>query len=171
MNTNWVCQICHKPAPDHCVIEVINSNIDHGSIGGYPVMASEDEQAATERLRKQVAEERGLAPEEVVFSLDDVTNWLTPQINIAFVVRHIACTRDQDNQGYLLGADRANTLDEWAGWVIHLSKRPGWDETTLCGCWHFGGRIGAISRLQTCSDVRAYSLRQLATGGSLFRQD
>jgi hypothetical protein len=123
MNTNWVCQICHKPAPDHCVIEVINSNIDHGSIGGYPVMASEDEQAATERLREQIAKERGVAPEHVAFSIDDVTDRLSPQINIAFVVRHIECTRDQDNEGYWLGADRANTLGEWAGWVIHLSEK------------------------------------------------
>ena len=120
---HWICQVCDETADQDAFIEVINTDIDLGPIGSYPVRSSEPADAATERLRVKLASECGAAPEMVALTAEDLANLEEPEQRIAFVVRHSRCTADREIQGYWFETDRAKTVEDWVAWFLHVSGK------------------------------------------------
>lgn len=121
--SHWLCQACHRPAPDG-IIEIINTNIDLGPIGSYPVEATPD-RAATERAYlDDIRKERGIPDgEPFAFSAADLARLVVPQHNLGFVIRHLECTADKKIQGYWFSAREAATLEHYVNWILHLGEK------------------------------------------------
>ncbi|MEK6408930.1 MAG: hypothetical protein AABN34_18560 [Acidobacteriota bacterium] len=110
-STVWICQTCKQPiSTGDGFIEVINCNSDLGPIGSYPREATPPFDLGTE-------ESGGAKIGDLVAEL------LQRKPYIGFLVFHTRCDPYPDTEGYSIQLARAETLEEWCGWVLHLFEK------------------------------------------------
>jgi hypothetical protein len=65
-------------------------------------------------------------PQPAFFLLTDLMDdpGLTESPRVGIRAFHEACDPHPDSSVYLIGVERADTLEKWVDWAIHLSTKP-----------------------------------------------
>lgn len=117
---NWRCDICDKEIrPGDGYVEVVDAPSD-APPGGYPREATPEPEPSGEL---------GLTLQEALERI--------PRPRIKFRACHTACQIDKRGS-YWIGTERADTLEDWISWVMHLGQKQ-WmgrrDIVRMLGFW------------------------------------
>lgn len=109
---HWVCQVCHEPITrNNGAVTIFNTNEEEGSVGSYPQIPS---------VRGKYEGER---PDYAISVAEYAKNMSHDEENIGFKAHHYKCDPYPDSQNYEIDIKRAETLEDWCGWVIHLTDK------------------------------------------------
>jgi hypothetical protein len=128
----WTCDVCKKPiASGDGYVLVMDAKTRN-----YPRRPTpEGVQLTPEAIEKRRAEGQPTEPPWGSFTLGEIAD--KPD-EISFVAYHKECDPDAETNPYWISVERAETLEQWCGWVHHLCEKT-WmskhDIRELLGYW------------------------------------
>lgn len=124
MNAPWICERCDRPIVSGGLIRVCD--VHEGLPWGYP---------------REPTPDYPDIPRGVLVRCSDLPE--APPERIAILAMHDTC--DSGREGYDFDIGRAQTLDEWVSWVLHLSEK-GWmgrrDLVHMLEYWYTNRHLG-----------------------------
>ena len=116
-SSRWICDACHKPIRDGTgYIEVRDAKT-----GDYPRGATPDGTQLTDAaIAKRIETGR---PTEEPFGMNAISEIADTPPAIAFNVFHARCDDHNEVNPYWFAVERANTLEKWCSWVVHLCEK------------------------------------------------
>jgi hypothetical protein len=106
----WVCDKCGRSIHDgEGAVEIVNNNPDLGATGDMPMEATPDFEGVRDDLG-------------FIDMGATVEARINHPVNIRFQAFHYKCA-PKDSQPYSIDVIKAATLEQWVGWVRHVSDK------------------------------------------------
>lgn len=110
--TGWRCNKCGKAIANGNGYVELRHQAEDGKLGGHPLESSDT------RYDRQITEIFGPADKRGVM----VVNQMPEPIDaVAITVHHKKCA--PTGNSYWFDVERADTLDDWVGWLVHLAGK------------------------------------------------